>query len=90
MGVSVLSGAQFDAYVNERRDGRVDVDLVVAAERVDLKPVDRLAPGNHGLGSEPVDSDPSTRVLDMDVVGLLGAFDRYDVGCAVSGAGGPG
>ena len=80
---SVLSGAQFDGYANERRGSRVDLDLVVAAERPDLKLVDRLAPGNHRLGPEPVDSDPSTRNLDTDVVGLLGAVDRHDVAYAV-------
>ena len=34
---SVLSGTQFDAYADESRGGGVDLDLVVAAERVDLK-----------------------------------------------------
>jgi hypothetical protein len=34
---SVVSGAQFDDYADESRRGRVDLDLVVAAECVDLK-----------------------------------------------------
>ena len=67
-----------------------DGDAVVAAERVDLEPVGRVAAGDAGLSRQPGHLDRAAVRRHVDPVGLVGAVHQDGVVLGVGSAGGGG